>query len=256
MDKIYKKLMRESKRIASSAKTPSFYAEHKGAILASEEIYYNNADVIRCHGMVARQLADNLGHGVEHAEKVTIDAGGIVFVEGERLFLGLDQIKEAIVIAQLAGLLHDIKRKEPNHAKASAKEAEVILRKFSLKKEEKEIIVQAISNHEAFIEPEEVLSSMGQMISNSLYDADKFRWGIDNFTETLWYMADFRKATVESIVKNFPKGVASIKRIKETFRTATGKKYGPEFIDLGLEVGEKVYEHLRSYISCQRSIIT
>ena len=256
MDKIYKKLMRESKRIASNVKVPGFYEEHKEAIFASEENYHNNAEIIRCRSMMVRQLEDNMGHGMEHAEKVTIDAGAIVFVEGERLLLGLDQIKEAIVFVQLAGLLHDIKRKEPNHVKASAKEAEVILRKFSLKKEEKEIIVQAISNHEAFIEPEEVSSSVGQMISNSLYDADKFRWGIDNFTATLWYMADFRKASVESIVKKFPKGVGSIKRIKDTFRTATGKKYGPEFIDLGLEVGEKVYEYLRSYISCQRGIIT
>jgi hypothetical protein len=38
------------------------------------------------------------------------------------------------------------------------------------------------------------------------------------------------------------KGIA---RIKETFRTETGKTYGPEFIDLGLQIGEKVLEFLQ-----------
>ena len=32
--------------------------------------------------------------------------------------------------------------------------------------------------------------------------------------------------------------------IKETFRTETGKIYGPEFIELGLKIGEKVHQFL------------
>jgi len=38
------------------------------------------------------------------------------------------------------------------------------------------------------------------------------------------------------------KGIA---RIKDTFRTETGKVYGPEFIDLGLAIGEKIYRFLQ-----------
>jgi hypothetical protein len=30
-------------------------------------------------------------------------------------------------------------------------------------------------------------------------------------------------------------------RIKTSFRTATGRKYGPEFIDLGIAIGEELY---------------
>jgi hypothetical protein len=32
-----------------------------------------------------------------------------------------------------------------------------------------------------------------------------------------------------------------IKRIRETFRTHTGKIYGPDFIDRGIEIGMKFY---------------
>ncbi|MFH1626455.1 MAG: hypothetical protein ABID54_15050 [Pseudomonadota bacterium] len=249
MQVIYKRMMEESRRIASSSKTPSFYIEQERLLLMSKEVYYSNAEVIRCRDMVGELLVDNLGHGIEHAEKVTIDVGALIFIEGERLSLELDRIKEVVVIAQVSGLLHDIQRKERNHAQASAREAEIRLRDFSFKAEEKEIIIQAISNHEAFVVPENMSSPVGQMVSDSLYDADKFRWGIDNFTETLWYMADFRQTPLELIVENFPKGLVGIRRIKDTFRTTTGKTYGPEFIDLGLEIGEEMYKYLLSYTS-------
>jgi hypothetical protein len=36
-----------------------------------------------------------------------------------------------------------------------------------------------------------------------------------------------------------------IAEIKGTFRTDPGRTYGPEFIDLGLRIGEKIYEFLQ-----------
>jgi hypothetical protein len=40
-----------------------------------------------------------------------------------------------------------------------------------------------------------------------------------------------------------------ISRIKDTFRTETGKIYGPEFIELGLKIGGKVYQFLEERFS-------
>jgi len=36
----------------------------------------------------------------------------------------------------------------------------------------------------------------------------------------------------------YPKGMERLYKIKSTFRTRTGKKYGPQFIDIGLAIGE------------------
>jgi hypothetical protein len=33
--------------------------------------------------------------------------------------------------------------------------------------------------------------------------------------------------------------------IRDTFRTATGRRYGPEFIDLGLKIGEEIHKFLK-----------
>ena len=35
--------------------------------------------------------------------------------------------------------------------------------------------------------------------------------------------------------------VERLARIKTSFRTATGRKYGPQFIDLGIAIGEELY---------------
>ena len=40
-----------------------------------------------------------------------------------------------------------------------------------------------------------------------------------------------------------------IPSIKETFRTGTGKIYGPKFIELGLKIGEKIYLFLQERFS-------
>jgi hypothetical protein len=34
----------------------------------------------------------------------------------------------------------------------------------------------------------------------------------------------------------------SLERIKGTFRTRTGRKYGPQFIDYGLSIGKELFE--------------
>ncbi len=33
-----------------------------------------------------------------------------------------------------------------------------------------------------------------------------------------------------------------LENIKDSFRSDTGKKYGPRFIDLGLAIGEELYD--------------
>jgi hypothetical protein len=87
------------------------------------------------------------------------------------------------------------------------------------------------------------------MISDALYDADKFRWGPENFTYTLWHMLRSSGAHIAPLIRRFPQGMEGISWIKKTFRTATGKIYGLEFIELGLRIGEKIYEFLQERFS-------
>ena len=46
------------------------------------------------------------------------------------------------------------------------------------------------------------------------------------------------------VLPRFLSGLEGIRQIRETFRTPTGKAYGPDFIDRGLEIGRRFYAEM------------
>jgi hypothetical protein len=59
-------------------------------------------------------------------------------------------------------------------------------------------------------------------------------------------MVLFKNPPLEDFVAHYPRGIESLLKIKTTFRTITGKKYGPEFIDMGVEIGEALLKVIKS----------
>jgi hypothetical protein len=108
----------------------------------------------------------------------------------------------------------------------------------------REMIVGAIRNHEAFRDQIPIDDPTGRLVSDSLYDADKFRWGPDNFTTTLWDMLEYGGIEVTRMLSGYRKSLSGIVRIKQTFRTPAGRRYGPQIIDAGLGIGEVIYRRL------------
>jgi len=150
--------------------------------------------------------------------------------------------------AHCAGLLHDTMRKHKDHAEKGAAFAEEVLRFFEFPEDEIGEIVFAIECHEAFKTKETACPSGpdAQLLSDALYDADKFRWGPDNFTHTVWDMVSYARIPLPLFMTHYPRALDGIARIKKTFRSETGKLYGPGFIDIGLDVGQKLYEIIRN----------
>ncbi len=249
MEDIYEEMMEVSREIAASFPQPRFYVFCKGPLNLSHSLFEGNPQVTKCRALVLQEMKDDFGHGMDHAQKVALEAGALAYVEGEELSLEKSLRTEVCLLAQIAGLLHDLRRNEKDHAKAGASAASIVLQEISIPPEQTKYIVQAIANHEAFVEPGKIDSPIGQLISDALYDADKFRWGPDNFTQTLWLMLRSSGRRIAPLIKRFPKGMEGIALIKGTFRTETGKIYGPEFIDLGLQIGEKIYGFLQERFS-------
>lgn len=238
-------MMSACQKIAASFPAPQFYESCKEDLRIAQAFFATDPRVLKCCTYIRNNLQENLGHGLEHAEKVSVEAGALAYREGAKLSLEYVCRQETAILAEIAGLLHDLCRGEKDHSQASAKAAEPILREFLLPPEKEKWILKAICNHEAFTEPQPLDSVLGQIISDALYDADKFRWGPDNFTVTLWRMLRFAQASIPRLISRFPKGMKGISRIRDTFRTETGKKYGPEFIDLGLKMGEEIFCFLK-----------
>lgn len=237
-------MIRASRAIAASFPSPRFYDVCREDLRVSADLLARDPQIQRCRAHIRGNLQEDLGHGVEHAEKVALEAGALVHREGAALFPEGSRPRRAAVLAQIAGLLHDLCRGEKEHARASALAAAPLLDLFSFQGEEGSWILAAIANHEAFTEPQRLDNLVGQTVSDALYDADKFRWGPDNFTVTLWRMLRFSQASIPRLISRFPRGMRGIEKIRGTFRTPTGRSYGPEFIDLGLKIGGEIHKFL------------
>jgi hypothetical protein len=245
---VYTRLKKTAFKISEFLGMPSFYLEHKKEHEISLELLENNVLIKKCKSCLDISSMDSV-HGIHHAEAVALDAGTVVQVEGKIHRMSKDVIRELVTYVQIAALLHDIKRAEENHTIAGSNEAKRILQDFHIGERYKRYIISAIRNHEAFKEVIASEDEMAQLISDSLYDADKFRWGPDNFTTTLWLLIKSRNVPLRILYKNFIMNLQYIDSIKNTFRTLTGKRYGPEFIDMGIIIGQVLYREMAVELS-------
>jgi hypothetical protein len=242
MQPIYVRLRERARQIVAGFPLPDFYRDHAHALKYSRLYLKNDSVLIKLRQFVDDNLENDFGHGLHHAIKVTEDAGALMYIEGQAAGYAKAKLKRRISVVHCAGLLHDIKRKKKDHARRGAEYARRILKKYPLEQDEIDDVCHAIQNHEAFKEVIDIETPEGILVSDCLYDADKFRWGPDNFNHTLWDMISYYNPPLEKFMARYPEGMAGLEKIKATFRTETGKKYGPQFIDLGLAIGEKLHD--------------
>lgn len=243
----YSRLKQMALSTAERLGDPSFYADNRNELQTAHEMLRTNSILRKCRSYLDESFM-GIGHGLAHSEAVAKESGAILQVESRLSDLDSKLVQELIVYVQIAGLLHDIRRKEKDHTVRGSDEARRILENFRIGSNYKRYITSAIRNHEAFKDILESENEIAKLISDSLYDADKFRWGPDNFTTTVWLILDSAKTPVEILCRDFIENLRYIEKIKDTFRTGTGKRYGPEFIDMGIKIGNVIYEEMTSIL--------
>ena len=246
---IYARIRKRARQIVSRFPPPAFYKDYSYENELSRQYFETHPVTCRLKAFVEDHLEDDFGHGLDHAIKVAIDSGALMAIEIDLAEYAESPSERRIVIVQCAALLHDIKRKKKDHAIAGSSYARKILKAYPFETDEIEDISIAILNHEAFKRTVKANSIKGALVSDCLYDADKFRWGPDNFTDTVWDMVEYFNVPVSTFMGQYPKGLESLARIKNTFRTATGRKYGPQFIDAGLAIGEELFDYIQTEFS-------
>jgi len=239
----YQKLQDSAIKLAAALPMPLFYNEHSSFIRRSEEMLKGHELIRQCRAYLDESQLE-CAHGLCHCEAVARDAGALVLAEGRRLGISQSAIEPLFIAALIAGLLHDIKRREQNHAIQGSIEAEKILSTLGVEERSRSYITYAIRNHEAFKATCDLDDKAGCLVSDALYDADKFRWGPENFSITLWLMVTAHNTPLDALHRTFKEKMKGIEKIKETFRTDTGKRYGQEFIDQGILIGNAIYEEM------------
>ena len=237
---VYAILKQKARQIAARLPMPDFYRDHSDALARAHHQLDQDPLLGELRCFVTEHLDDDFGHGIGHALKVAADAGALSLIEGQRAGHSKDLILRTSLSCQAAGLIHDIHRKHKDHAIAGARVAQEALGAFAFRAGEIDDICYAIRNHEAFQRITAPPTATACFLSDCLYDADKFRWGPDNFTDTLWDMVAFFNPSVADFVARYPGGMQRLEQIKATFRSYTGKKYGPQMIDLGIVIGQEL----------------
>ncbi len=245
----YLKWQIQARQIVMALPRPRFYQQFARQVAESLDMLRNDPLIQRIKSVVYPLLENDFGHGTRHSELVCVDGAAIVQVEMSlgRKDAGLRtrEIIRNMQLIQIAGLLHDTKRKEPRHAEKGARFARKMLKEkiLGVTPLEIETISTAIEQHEAFqIRPPDAVPA--SLISDALYDADKFRWGPDNFTHTVWDMVIYKNTPITEFLKKFPTGMDKLAQISQTFRTDTGRRFGPDFINIGMETGTRLLKKL------------
>ncbi|OIP88857.1 MAG: hypothetical protein AUK55_15450 [Syntrophobacteraceae bacterium CG2_30_61_12] len=238
------RLQDEARRIASRNRQPEFYQRFQADAAAARKLYFDHPLVLLLRELVEPLLNDDLGHGLSHSRRVSLDCATLIGIEANGSAAAPAERERWMVLGHLAGLMHDICREQPRHAIVGAREAAKILDDFPVSREEIRWICRAIENHEAFVPPLPCPHPFMRLLSDCLYDADKFRWGPDTFTETLWHMMDHQCLTPTVMLARFPWGVRGVERVRDTFRSDTGRQYGPDFIEIGIDIGREIYRYL------------
>ena len=244
MEEIYRRLKQKALQLQQQWPSAAFYVLHQRELSISAEVLSRNSLLRECINYL-RLEQEGMGHGFEHSKAVAIEAGALVMVDAGRYCIDEEEKDEAIFAVHVAGLLHDIKRGVREHALEGSREASEILQCLGVNEKVRDSIVVAIRNHEAFKETVPLKNCFERIVSDALYDADKFRWGPDNFTTTIWHMLEYERVSPEEFLERYTKGMDYIRRIKETFRTPSGRRYGPEIIEQGLKIGEVIYRELK-----------
>jgi len=243
---IYFVLRHKAREIAARLPTPDFYGAHAAEVTLARDGLETHPLLNALVRLVAEQVENDFGHGLSHAHKVAVDAGALILVESRLVGLTESESRHRQIIAQAAGLLHDMCRRERHHATAGARNAERVLRRLKRPALEIEAVCYAIANHEAFQRILAPPSALADMVASCLYDADKFRWGPDNFTDTLWDMVASFNPPLSVFVERYPGGMQKLEEIKTTFRSLTGRRFGPQMINFGIEIGRELMTIIRT----------
>ncbi|MDY0305703.1 MAG: HD domain-containing protein [Desulfovibrionaceae bacterium] len=239
-----KELRRQARRMASLQTIPAFYLDCAVELKFSWDMFFDHPLILRLQEDCLPFLYDDFGHGVEHSKKVAQEACAIVLVECTAL--SPDDCRHIGLLAQFAGLLHDTCRLEPHHAEKGAEVSRMVLKDYPISDHDRDLVAQAIEVHEAFRPGQELPEDpKARLLAGALYDADKFRWGPDNFVTTLWEICDYAEWSLKEIADRFPEGLARVEAVGGTFRTRTGRKYGPQMIEQGLALGRELQQRLK-----------
>lgn len=220
---------------------PAFYQDSVEQFEFCKDMFFEHPLMVRLQTDVLAFVYDDPGYGVEHAKKVGVEAAVILLMDG----VGREpsELRRGALLAEMAGMLHDICRLENDHDQRAADLARTILADYPITEEDLAIVARAVSEHHR---PSGIPYAdwLEEAVSKAVHDADLFRLGLDFFASILWENIDYMDASEEEILEAFAQKAKAAAAAEPRFLTETGRRYGPELLALGRDLGRETYDRL------------
>lgn len=241
MDVRILELKRRARDLAVSRAQSAFSLECAEELTYARDLFFDHPLVLRLQGDALGFLNEACGLGVEHGKRVAMDAAALILAEPSGL--STEERRRLAVLAEMAGLLHDSLRHEDGHAEKGADLCLRILRGYSIAPEERVWIAGAVAGHEDGGPQLGDASESARLLAGALHDADVFRFGPDIFATILWEFCECDEWPLAKIAAAFPEGVRRARSLSGSFRTESGRRYGPQLLAEGLSLAEE-YERM------------
>lgn len=240
-------IKRRAREISAARPQSAFCQECAEELHHASNLFFDHPLMHRLQGDALGFLNDACGFGVAHGKRVAMDAAAIVLAEPSGL--SPDERRRAALLAAMAGLLHDAMRHEEEHPERGADLCMRLLRGYALSPEERVWIAQAVALHEADLPLVENGPEAARLISGAVHDADRFRFGPDVFAATMWEYCDCDEWPLEEIAQAFARGAQRAAGCQGSFRTETGRRYGPAMLAEGQELARRFADMIRERLA-------
>ena len=131
MKNIYLRIKNRARQVVLGFPIQRFYEDYENENTLSRRFFETDPIINKLRDFVSENIENTFGHGMNHVTKVTLDAGSLMYIEGESAGYPKNYIDGRVRLAQCSGLLHDMKRGQKNHAIKGAEFAKEILKDYN-----------------------------------------------------------------------------------------------------------------------------
>lgn len=236
-------LKKQSCRLARQHNLPSFYSDFAEEAAFSSDLFFNHPALLKLQDDSVAFLYDDYMFGIEHSKRLAQDACILMLAGGSGL--SSQESRHTGLLAQVAAMIRDIECAGGESDRTHGSAVTLLEGCNSLTSDEKKLVARAStcrSRPDFSALPE---SDQLRALAYSLHDAYWFRFGPDIFSTVMWIYCDYNQLSPAELVERFEVGVEDARYASDGFLTETGKKYGPEILQAGVEQGETMLKLLR-----------
>ncbi|EPR37574.1 hypothetical protein dsx2_0920 [Desulfovibrio sp. X2] len=234
-------------RLAAPLPRPAFYTGYAMELEGARTAFFEEPLLRRLRDDSLTFLYDDFGFGIEHSKTVAVEAAAIV--AAETASHGREESRRMVLMALLAGLLHDATRLEQDAAARAADLSLSVLASYALADEEREMIAGAIAAHETPTGWTPPADPRAALLAGALYDADKFRYGPDVYVTSLWEHCDYEELPLSDAPHCLALAEKRIPALRGTFRTNPGRLHGESFLAVGQRLLPVLAGELESFLA-------